>query len=110
MVIEKNRKEVPTEEICGIAKKLALELEKLPIESHQVVTGMIAQLFQHRAITEQNRAERERMERAEERENRDRKVQEMLARRAEQLNPTSSLIEVPGAVGSGALMAQEVQA
>ncbi|MGA8730302.1 MAG: hypothetical protein WB608_16225 [Terracidiphilus sp.] len=40
----------PTEQVFGIAKKMALELEKLPLHTHAGVINMMRVMVEHRKI------------------------------------------------------------
>ncbi|MGA2890328.1 MAG: hypothetical protein ABSE51_19970 [Terracidiphilus sp.] len=40
----------PTEQIFGIAKKIALELEKLPLHTHATVVNMLRMTVEHRKV------------------------------------------------------------
>jgi hypothetical protein len=79
-------------EVFGIARKMALELEALPEESHQMIAGMLAQGFQHRMAkiqrVEQEKAAAQQLEaskRAEARAKQDSEAHELLKQHREQL-------------------------
>ena len=46
----------PTEQIYGIAKKIALELEKLPLHTHAGIINMVRTMVEHRKIELESKA------------------------------------------------------
>lgn len=40
----------PTENVFGIAKKMALELEKLPLHTHAAIVGLLKMMTEHRQV------------------------------------------------------------
>ena len=46
----------PTEQIFGIGKKIALELEKLPLHTHAGIVNMLRTMMEHRKIELENEA------------------------------------------------------
>lgn len=94
--------EYPAQVVTGIAKKIGTELEALPLETHQAVVSILAQLFQHRGMRAQNRLEREKLEREEQREQREREQAEQLRNHVQRIavQPPAG-IEAPQAVRAG---------
>ena len=52
----------PTEQIYGIAKRMNLELEKLPMHTHAGIVTMLRTMVEHRNIELQNEAQIEQIE------------------------------------------------
>lgn len=77
--------EPTTAELFGIAKRIALELEGLPMEANSFIVTMVAQSFQHRTMKAQRDAQQAEIDRALAREEREKKAADMIAAHREQL-------------------------
>lgn len=89
--------DVSSADIFGIAKKMHLELEKLPQESHQVICGMLAQMFQRRVIHEEGKLVRDKEARQAAREQREAEQHEMMMKRMEKQQADAAGKELVGA-------------
>jgi len=81
-------------ELSGICKKIAVELEGYPMESHQVVVSMLAQLFQHRAMSEKNRLEQEQIDRQRAQDQRNQEQHELMQKHQQMLEQHQGATEV----------------